>query len=221
MNTPLNKNKLIIIVVGLLFFAFATVFADKMPNFGTPKLSTEAKQAIGIVGLDENDLRNTIQQYFPKSSVGDLGKVESTEGVGSPEIDGVKETALVTRIVDGDTIVIDGKTTVRLIGIDTPEKDTTTTDPECWNQEASQKTSDLLLGKTVRLEKDISEVDRYGRLLRYVYLGDVFINEELVRSGDAIAKAYPPDIREKALLTLAQTEAKAEMRGLWGACGKK
>jgi micrococcal nuclease len=97
------------------------------------------------------------------------------------------ETALVSRVIDGDTIEIEGGQTVRYIGIDTPEKG------EYFFEEATAKNSELVLGKEVRLEKDVSETDQYGRLLRYVYVGDLFVNAELVRLGYAREAYYPPD----------------------------
>ncbi len=106
------------------------------------------------------------------------------------------ETVKVTRVIDGDTIEIflDGKTEkVRLIGIDTPEKG------KPYFNEATEKTKELCLGKEVRLEKDVSEKDRYDRLLRYVYVGDLFVNAELVKQGYASAYTYPPDVKYSEL----------------------
>ena len=99
------------------------------------------------------------------------------------------DTAVVIRVIDGDTVEIEGGQRVRYIGIDTPEKG------EYYFAEASQKNTELVLGKTVRLEKDASEVDRYGRLLRYVYVDDLFVNAELVHLGYARAVEYPPDTK--------------------------
>jgi micrococcal nuclease len=74
-------------------------------------------------------------------------------------------------------------------------------------------------GKIVRLEQDISETDRYGRLLRYVYVGDVFVNAELVRQGLAQVSTYPPDVKYQDVFLQLQREARAAGRGLWsGAC---
>ncbi len=99
------------------------------------------------------------------------------------------QTAVVTRVIDGDTIEIEGGQRVRYIGIDTPEKG------EYFFEEATAKNSELVLGKEVRLEKDVSETDQYGRLLRYVYAGDLFVNTELVRLGYAREAYYPPDTK--------------------------
>lgn len=126
---------------------------------------------------------------------------------------------LVTKVVDGDTIQIEGDKTVRYIGIDTPE----TVDPRrpsmCFGKEASMKNKELVEGKYVRLEKDVSETDKYGRLLRYVYVGDIFVNDYLVRQGFAHAYTYPPDVLYQQQFVEAQREAVANNRGLWNLCG--
>jgi len=93
---------------------------------------------------------------------------------------------VVTRVIDGDTIEVSiaGESyKVRYIGIDTPELDDKRPKFCALAQEATRYNRELVKGKTVRLEKDISETDQYGRLLRYVYVGDIFVNAELVRQG--------------------------------------
>ena len=136
-----------------------------------------------------------------------------------------KQTYLVTKVVDGDTIEIEGGQKVRYIGIDTPE----TVDPRrligCFGKEASAKNKELVLGKKVRLEKDISETDKYGRLLRYVYLpadkagvGDSFINKYLVAEGFAKASSYPPDIKYQEIFRATEKSARESKKGLWGRC---
>ncbi|MBI4120117.1 MAG: thermonuclease family protein [Parcubacteria group bacterium] len=127
----------------------------------------------------------------------------------------------VLRVIDGDTIEVDfnGKPErVRYIGMDTPE----TVHPEklvqCFGQEASQKNKELVAGKKVRLEGDITDRDKYGRLLRYVYAGDTFVNLELVKQGYATAYTYPPDVKYAELFVEAQKEARVNRLGLWQAC---
>jgi micrococcal nuclease len=121
----------------------------------------------------------------------------------------------VARVVDGDTIKLENGETVRYIGIDTPE----TVDPRrpvgCFGKEAGNKNTELVLGKEIRLEKDISDADKYGRLLRYVYVGDIFVNEYLVREGYARASSYPPDVKYQELFREAEWEAREMKRGLW------
>jgi micrococcal nuclease len=141
---------------------------------------------------------------------------------GTPEPTAISERteAQVVRVVDGDTIKvsIDGQVyTVRYIGIDTPE----TVDPakpvQWMGPEASAANRALVEAKTVYLEKDVSETDRYGRLLRYVYLPDgTFVNAELVRLGYAHASTYPPDVKYQDLFRQMEQEAREAGVGLWG-----
>lgn len=135
-----------------------------------------------------------------------------------PSIAMTEETFLVTRVIDGDTIEIEGGERVRYIGIDAPE----TVHPSeligCFGKEASNKNKELVEGKNVRLEKDISEVDKYGRLLRYVWVDDILINDYLVRQGYAYAYTYPPDVKYSEQFVEAQQEAKENNRGLWEGC---
>ena len=130
----------------------------------------------------------------------------------------------VSRVIDGDTIELENGEKVRYIGIDTPE----TLDPrkplQCFGKEASAKNKELVEGKQVRLEKDVTDKDKYGRLLRYVYLGDpdqeltVFVNLELVKQGFAHSYTYPPDVKHQSEFVAAEGEARDANRGLWSSC---
>lgn len=124
----------------------------------------------------------------------------------------------VSRVIDGDTIELADGIKVRYIGIDTPE----TVDPrkpvQCFGLEASRKNKELVEGKTVRLEKDISDRDKFGRLLRYVWLDEALINLELVKLGFAYSSTFPPDIKYQKEFLAAQREAKETGLGLWSAC---
>jgi len=115
----------------------------------------------------------------------------------------------VTKVVDGDTIIIKGGYHVRYIGIDSPERD------EQYYAEATQLNKDLVEGKQVRLESDVNDRDEYGRLLRYVYVGDTFVNAEMVRQGWAWSIAYPPDIKYQVYLEAIEKEARKLKRGFW------
>ncbi len=136
---------------------------------------------------------------------------------------GKTTNAKVVRVVDGDTIVVSygGKQyKVRYIGIDTPE----TVDPSSpvgWmGPEASAANTKLVAGKSVVLEKDVSETDRYGRLLRYVWVKTgvtwLLVNLELVREGFASASTYPPDVKYVDVYVAAQAVAATSAFGLWG-----
>jgi micrococcal nuclease len=118
-------------------------------------------------------------------------------------------TTAVTRVIDGDTIVIEGGYHVRYIGVDAPESG------EFYYLEAKQMNEELVAGKNVRLERDISDKDSYGRLLRYVYVDDDFVNAEMVRQGCAWAIAYPPDVKYQVYLEAMEEEARQSKRGIW------
>lgn len=122
----------------------------------------------------------------------------------------------VTRVIDGDTFEINSGLKVRFIGIDAPETKDPRKPVSCFGKEAFEFANSRLLGKRVRLIKDVSEKDVYGRLLRYVYLGDEFFNETLVKEGYAFARSYPPDISMQKQLKDSELKASFEKRGLWG-----
>jgi micrococcal nuclease len=128
-----------------------------------------------------------------------------------------QEQYLVVKIIDGDTIEIEDGSKIRYIGIDTPEKSFRTV-PDCYAQESTQYNRDLVMGKHVSLEKDISETDRFGRLLRYVWVDGVMINEKMVRDGYALASSYPPDVRYQDVFLTSQQQAVRENLGLWSSC---
>lgn len=126
--------------------------------------------------------------------------------------------AKVVRVVDGDTIEVDiggNLYKVRYIGMDTPETVHPTKLVEYFGKEASEKNRELVEGKAVLLEKDVSEVDKYGRLLRYVWVDDVMVNAELVRLGYAQVVTYPPDVKYQKYFLQLQMEAQESGLGLW------
>lgn len=128
----------------------------------------------------------------------------------------------VKRVVDGDTIELETGQKVRYIGINTPETVDPRSSVQCFGKEASDENKKLVEGKTVRLEKDTSETDKYGRLLRYVYFEaggkEIFVNLYLVAQGFAQASSYPPDVKYQDMFSKAQKEAAAKNLGLWLGC---
>ena len=131
--------------------------------------------------------------------------------------------AWVVNVVDGDTIdVLTGTTTyrVRYIGVDTPETVHPTIGEEPYGREASERNRQLVLGKTVYLERDVSETDQFGRLLRYVWLEDGrMVNAVLVAEGYAQVATYPPDVRYSEEFLDLQGRAQRAGKGLWAASG--
>ncbi len=139
-------------------------------------------------------------------------------GCSAPTAPSPTEAAakLVVRVIDGDTIVVEGIGTVRLIGVDTPE----TVDPrrpvQYFGREASNFTRQMALGKAVQLEFDVERRDRYGRTLAYVYLPDgAFLNAEIIRQGYGYAYTRFP-FRYLDLFRAYEREAREAGRGLWG-----
>ncbi len=136
---------------------------------------------------------------------------------------GNPQTTRVTRIIDGDTIVIEGNQHVRYIGVDTPEIAHTKKDvSECYGNEATAYNKKLVQNKELIVSKDASWKDRYGRLLRYVYVTQnnkkVLVNEELIRQGYGTVLLIAPDIHKAPQLIFAQLDAMAHQRGMWSSC---
>lgn len=129
--------------------------------------------------------------------------------------------AVVTRVVDGDTIEarIEGEVEdVRLIGVDTPETVKPGEPVECFGPRASGFTHRRLEGRRVRLVFGVERRDAYGRLLAYAYLGDRFFNPVLVRRGLARTLTIPPNDRFAGRFRQLERGAARAGRGLWGAC---
>lgn len=144
---------------------------------------------------------------------------EAENGGENKNIDEIEDDLVrVMRVIDGDTIEIENGEKVRYIGIDTPE----TMDPrkpvQCFGVEASKKNKDLVEGKMARLEKDITDKDKYNRLLRYIWVDGVLINLELVKQGFAYSYSYPPDVKYQEQFIKAQQGAREAKRGLWNSC---
>ena len=128
------------------------------------------------------------------------------------------ELAIVKRVIDGDTIVLSDDRRVRYIGINAPEMASSKAPIRCFAQEATNKNRELVEGKKISMQKDISEVDKYKRLLRYVWINGIFVNEYLVREGYAQQDTYPPDIKYVKLFKKAAEEARTSNKGLWNMC---
>lgn len=133
----------------------------------------------------------------------------------------------VTHVFDGDTFSVDvesGSETVRVIGIDSPETGEKYTNKECFSKEASAKAVKLLQGEFVRLEADSTQAnrDKYGRLLRYVFLEDgTFFNQVMIEEGFAEEYTYNDSkYKYQDDFLTAQQQAKENKVGMWARCKK-
>ena len=135
-------------------------------------------------------------------------QTQSCENV--PELpDGVLKLA--TKIIDGDTFLIEGGYSVRILGIDADERGY-----PCYD-EAKNGLEELILNKEVKLEKGTEDKDQWCRYLRYVFLGDKNISLELVKEGLAVARFSPEDVKYREEITNAEKEAKENKIGCkWG-----
>jgi micrococcal nuclease len=182
--------------------------------------ATEAEQPETAVASAANSAARTTSPVptATPTAVPTLTQTPVPTPVFGTEPTGPVDVAIVTRVVDGDTIEvrIAGRTLrVRYIGINAPG-------PNSWmSAEATRANATLVAGREVHLETDVSDTDQYGRLLRYIWLqrsdGWMLVNRELVALGVAQVATYPPDVKyiDNVLLP-AQDEARTNALGLWG-----
>lgn len=131
------------------------------------------------------------------------------------------ETLQVAKVIDGDTIVLANGKKIRYNGIDAPEIHNPSRMPEECGQEALTANKKLVEGKRIKLEFDRTKIDKYGRLLAYVFAGDIFVNAELIKQGFARISTSRSNIEYYKLFLRLQKEARDNDRGLWGGCGER
>jgi micrococcal nuclease len=174
----------------------------------------------GVVGPGTSTVSPT--DVVPSPSGATATASASPEPWASLAPTGRTTEATVVRIVDGDTIVVDldgTETRVRYIGMDTPESVKPDSPVEAMGKEAAAANAALVEGRTVVLEQDVSDTDRFGRLLRDVWVRRdgalVLAGLELVREGYAQVSTFPPDVRYASMLLAAQHDAQQDDLGLW------
>jgi len=189
------------------------VLRDKKSEFVRQKLIIPA---IFLLGFGISQLLVFFVGRIAKSPIKPV-KI-SQEATSTAVFAGISSSAVVARVIDGDTIELANGKKVRYIGIDAPELVHPQKPVECFAQEAKKANQQLVEEKQVRLEKDISETDQYDRLLRYVYVNGTMVNDYLVRQGFAHTLTFPPDVAFANQLREAEQEARENNRGLWGGC---
>jgi micrococcal nuclease len=185
--------------------------------------STRPERLLGIIAVLL--LAGAIVAFIALSAGPGVDPSGTPDGAdGGP--DGTTERAQVLRVVDGDTIVVrigGREERVRYIGLDAPEVANATagTDAECGGDEARAANDRLVAGEDLLLERDVSDRDRFGRLLRHAWLANGtwrLIGHELVEAGAVEARSYPPDTTRDEELDAAERRARHRGAGIWGPC---
>jgi|WetSurMetagenome_2_1015567.scaffolds.fasta_scaffold215537_1 micrococcal nuclease len=122
---------------------------------------------------------------------------------------------LVTKVIDGDTVMLENGDIVRYIGIDAPPLKKNEGGPDFYAREAVRQNKSLVLLKKVRLEFDVEKKDSEGRILAYVYVKNLFVNGEMVRLGCARAVPHRPNLKYQDLLARSERDASTKYAGLW------
>jgi len=175
--------------------------------------------AISLVGCTRTNNQLPSNTTLPSSVTTQIQPTSAPAGIpGTSCIPSQEpEKAVLVNVIDGDTIVVifpgsSQRYNVRFIGIDTPE---TYPETEYFGLEAYKANKSLLGSGPVYLFKDVSNTDQYGRLLRYIVVGDYFVNYELANRGYANVFSYPPDVACHKLFLDAQRSAREHGRGFW------
>jgi len=186
----LLRNVVVIVIIVSIVWGSILILFPKSNIEQTPKVTAPAT----------NQTSTTISTISPAIT-------QSIESDTSPTI--LKPSFFVAKeVMDGDSIVLDDGTDVRLLGINAPEKGYP------FEKESQNRLSMLILGKEIRLESDFEDKDRFGRLLRYVFVGDTFVNVQLVKEG--LATVYMESgLKYENNLNNAEYNAKLNGLGIW------
>jgi micrococcal nuclease len=201
-------------VLALLAFAVSLVaFLYRTSRHRSSRAWAVATGGFLVLTLLLGGISNAVSRHIEPTS--SEGPSSASHGAGQSDHDA---TVKVTRVVDGDTIDIspsvEGRSRVRLIGMDTREVYFGT---QPYGPEASAFAKRELDRERVSLELDVQKIDPYGRLLAYVYLPDGrMFNETLLEEGYAQVATFPPNVKYKDRFLEAQREAREANRGLWG-----
>ncbi|MCE5328737.1 thermonuclease family protein [bacterium] len=220
---------LIIVITSFIFamffqFSCGLYYAENVKDLNENKDNNNSSASDGNSGnksgsiqtsesdLTGNDNSTTSNDSTNSSTVGSDGNTSESSSGNSYIYENSNydnDSYQVVYVVDGDTIELKSGKRLRLIGINTPEKDM------YFYEEAKEFMEILVLNKQVKLEKDVTNKDQYGRFLRYVYCPEYFVNLEMVRCGFANSYTYPPDIKYTDKFLEAERSARENGAGLW------
>ena len=145
-------------------------------------------------------------------SIAQLDVIKSSIGTARATVDKTKEVVTVESVISGDTIKLADGRIIRYIGIDAPDKE------QCMYRTAAKINQVLVEGKQVVIEKDHTELDPDGNVLRYVWIDDQLINERIVSEGYARSTPQPPDLKYNGRFLNAHNQARELNKGLWAVC---
>jgi len=222
----LQKASIVAILISVFIIGFILALPSEEADTTTNTPSTQIAEQVTedrevLQKQDKSETQNTSIPTSSTSSAEQEPQKEASESSLS------LEKAEVIRVIDGDTIEVrlenGAEEKVRFIGVDTPES---TTQHEPYGEEASSFTKEQLDGNEIYLEKDVSETDKYGRLLRYIWLEPPkeitkdeirtkMFNAILLIGGYAQVATYPPDVKYVDYFTEFQIEAREANAGLW------
>ena len=208
-----KKTQDLFIAIGLLLVGY--FFGDTVAKFNnySPVKIPETIDEVRDVDVFKKEGDKNKDGSSNNENVGTIAKFDTSKRNWDE-----MEMVTVKYIIDGDTIILSNGEKVRYTSIDTPERG------QCWYRQAKRMNQDLVGGKEIILEQDISDRDKYERLLRYLYIDDkkskniTFVNMELVKAGLARVKEYKPDLKYLEELEKAEDYAKQNKIGLWGGC---
>jgi len=211
-----KKTQDLFIAIGLLVIGY--FFGDTVAkiNKHSPVKIPETIEEVREVDIFKKSSKESNDKDNTNKNTGVIAEFDDTRRDWEK-----METVTVKYIIDGDTVILVNGDKVRYTSIDTPERG------DCWYRQAKQMNQDLVSGKEILLELDITNRDKYERLLRYIYVGEdvndkkqeiKFVNMELVKAGLARVKEYKPDLEYLEELETAENYAKQNKIGLWGGC---
>jgi len=145
-------------------------------------------------------------------SIAQLDVIKSSIGTARATVDKTKEVVTVESVISGDTIKLADGRIIRYIGIDAPDKE------QCMYRTAAKINQVLVEGKQVVIEKDHTELDPDGNVLRYVWIADQLINERIVSEGYARNTPQPPNLKYNGRFLNAHNQARELNKGLWAVC---
>ena len=145
-------------------------------------------------------------------SIAQLDVIKSSIGTARATVDKTKEVVTVESVISGDTIKLADGRIIRYIGIDAPDKE------QCMYRTAAKINQVLVEGKQVVIEKDHTELDPDGNVLRYVWIDDQLINERIVSEGYARNTPQPPNLKYNGRFLNAHNQARELNKGLWAVC---